>query len=278
MAKGRRGSRLSGKGLRRSIRKSPKYALVVLHTRTSSGARGGLDRDGRQKRGVIDYVSLGLDLIIFGFFAGVGTWYTVSGEEESCSFDVPLFLMIAGYTNCVLAVLRFFRPLEGSILQCTFNVAMAIYGSVLVFPNYGVWTSDYPDPVYYCHPIPFLSAFIFVIVMILWYSLILIVVATVFIIGCTSGFKASGPPKDKMFVISHSELERLMKNVKRASQGVKKRVSRKRSSRRDSGGDAEAAARKHGIEGGQRVDHRGYDLLPRGQPDDIRFNRHVDSY
>ncbi len=213
--------------IRKSVAKTPKYALVVLHTKTSK-----IDRD---RKSIIDYISLALDLLIFGYFAAIGTIYTVNkGGESACFIGVPLFLMIAGYTNVVLSVLRFFLPLVGTISQCTFNLAMCIYGGVLIFSRYGKWESvDHTKPNY-CNPLPFLTAFVFVIVTILWFAVILIVVIIVLLVGLTVGFKAykgsNLRPSEQILIISQSEFKKLAKDVRGETDRVKGLGRRKKGS------------------------------------------------
>ena len=213
--------------IRKSVAKTPKYALVVLHTRASK-----IDRD---RKSIIDYISLALDLLIFGYFAVIGTIYTVNKSgENACSIGVPLFLMIAGYTNVVLSILRFFLPLVGTISQCTFNLAMCIYGGVLIFSRYGKWESvDHTKPNY-CNPLPFLTAFVFVIVTILWFAVILIVIIIVLVVGLTVGFKAykgsNLRPSEQILIISQSEFKKLAKDVRGETDRVKGLGRRKKGS------------------------------------------------
>ncbi len=217
--KSRRLSKTLGRSIRRSAALSPKYALVILHSDPAPKSPNG-------ERSVIDYISLALDLLIFGCFAAVGTVYYVGTGENTCRMGVPLYLMIAGYTNLLLSVLRFAVPLIGTFLQCTFNLAMCIYGGVLVFGHYHTWDGNDVANSDYCHPLPFLTAFVFVIVTILWFAVILIVVVIVLLVGLTVGFKAYREsdirPTEQILIISQSEMRRIMKDVKGETSLVKK--------------------------------------------------------
>jgi len=207
----------------KSARGTPKVALVILHGARPSG-RGS--SGSAMKRVCMDYCSLCIDLAVFGLLALIGTIY-----YGDCSFAIPLYLMITGYTNCVLSVFRFFVPLVGTILQCCFNFAMAIFGAFLVFANQNHRSADTQDKDHYCAETPFLVAFVFVIVQIIWFVSVVVIVFVLVVIGVTKG---STPPGQDgkvareahaghVIFMSPQDVEEIMWNVKRVSQSLSRR-------------------------------------------------------
>ena len=175
-----------GKSIRRSLKKTPKYALIILHPPLATHQT---DTAHDHKRGCIDYVSLVLHLVIFSLIAAVGTMnLNLKGGPvvQSCPLArVPLFLMIAGFANIVLSVFRLFFTVAGAGAQCLFNFVMCIYGGYVVFSNYDDWTSKDPNEVTYCNYVPFMIAFVYVIIQIIYFGTIIFMLCIVLtLVGC----------------------------------------------------------------------------------------------
>ncbi len=237
------------RSVRKSIGKTPKHALVVLHARTSKGSDD-------ETKAAIDYISLALDLLIFGSFAVIGTIYSVRRSgKNSCSFGVPLFLVAAGYPNVILSVLRFCLPFVGTMAQCAFNLAMCVYGSVLVLGKFSRWQDTSPVELNYCHPLPFLTAFVFVIVTILWFAIVAVAAAIVLLVGLTVGFKPYRDGGDlrtseQIIVISQSEFKKLAEDVRGETDMVRTIGRKERRRRRSSSPGARASAQMPAEAGG----------------------------
>ncbi len=212
------------KSLRKTISKSPKYVLVVLHTKPQENSG---DEDEKTS---IDYISLSLDILIFGFLAAVGNFYYVDGKENrdnSCAFEVPLFLMVTGYANILLSIIRFGLPVLGTFVQCFFNMVVAGFGGYIMFSNYRQWNGKDSSQENYCHPLPFLTAFVFTLVTVLWYGIIVLVVATVFCVAICrnstdnmAGDLEDMRVTDKVFVMTQSQYRRVLGNVRRETRRI----------------------------------------------------------
>jgi hypothetical protein len=199
------------------VRTTPKVALIVVHNARVS-ALGGKDYN------TAEYFSLCLDLLVFGGLAFLGTMYL-----HNCTFKIPLWLMILGYTNCALSLLRFFLPTIGTCVQCCFNLAMSGYGGWLVFGNYEVWqTKDAHGPGY-CAPMAFLSAFVFEIVLLIWFASVLLITLVVILILCCKGSEVEEKSQD---IVERGDVVYMTSDELRDLQ---KRLNLKRLSRRISG-------------------------------------------
>ncbi len=216
------------RSLSKMVTKSPKYMLVVLHTRPD-----GRKDDEDDKKTTIDYISLAMDLFIFGFLAAIGTAYHDGVGDKSdpwnrCNYPIPLFLMITGYSNVVLSLFRFALPVMGTLAQCLFNMVSAGVGGYLVFGNYPTWNGLDPNADTYCNTLPFLAAFIFTVVTILWYAIIVLIVALVVCVAITGadkdvhGMRAS----EQIFVMSKSQYNQLLNNVRKETVKLKSIGSR----------------------------------------------------
>ena len=178
---------------------------------------------------VIDVISLVLDLMLFGFVAVVGTIYffDLTGEvRHTCKItQIPLYLMISGYTNIVLSAFRFFVVLTGSVIQGCFNFAMVIYGSILIFAEYPGWERVVVDNDAYCYTLPFITAFVMVVVQLLWFGTVLIVM--IFILGGLCLYRAnnrgaSSSGKMDLVIVPKGEWDTQMSKLRRYSAAGKK--------------------------------------------------------
>ena len=203
---------------RESARKSQRYALVVLH------ARPPPSRDPARKKTPVDYISLAVDLVVFGYLAGIGSFYhNQRGRGKNwCAFDqIPAFLMVAGYTNGGLSILRFILPPAGFVAQLCFNFVMAVWGSTVVFPDYSVWSSADTYDSHYCHLLAFLTAFVFVVVLLIWFSVLAFVGVAVLVVAIKDDRVPDWWPwdsgeerkKKQVLVLSQKHLKRLLKDL-----------------------------------------------------------------
>ncbi len=205
--------------VRKSAKKVPqKYALVILH------AESPPSKDPEKKKTPIDYISLAIDLVIFGYLAGLGTYYYNQVGFNRCAFEeIPILLMVAGYTNIGLSILRFIVPLVGTVLQCCANLCIAVFGVVVVFPAYSVWVSDSQTDVNYCHMLPFLTAFIYVILVLVWLVTVGCVTLAVLFVSVrdretpkwTGFWFEREKPKKQAVILSKEQLENLVKDMKK---------------------------------------------------------------
>ena len=176
---------------------------------------------------IIDLISLALDMMLFGFVATVGTIYHfgIGGNTEiSCNLTkIPIYLMISGYTNVVLSSFRFFVPLTGSVIQGCFNFAMVIYGSVFMFSLYPIWERVVVGEQEYCATLPFMTAFVLVIVELVWFATVIIVV--LFMIGglFVYGINGSNKTRDSMnvIIIPKAEWDTRMSKLRRYNKSNK---------------------------------------------------------
>ena len=177
---------------RRTARHTPRYIMILTHTTH--------DHDIT----FIDLLSLALDLLLFGYVAVVGIIYFFNlhnDDECKAARDIPLFLMITGLANIFLSSLRLFFSLTGSILQGSFNFAMVIYGSVLVFSTYPAWDIVMKGDSTYCYKLPFITAVALVIVELVWYCAVVIVLFWVMASVIIEGTRRSRGSTEQVLVI-----------------------------------------------------------------------------
>lgn len=125
--------------------------------------------------------------------------------EEYCHFGAPTYLIVAGILSLIATSLRFFTSLHhmwamrdgvissgeqcckllmagASILVMVCNLVVLIWGSVVIFGNYGDWTSRNDTVPTFCAYTP--MQFAFVILILKWVTLPVCVLVVCFGVIC----------------------------------------------------------------------------------------------
>jgi len=102
---------------------------------------------------------------VFFVFMGVTGAATIS----LCENEAALYLTLNGFINFGLTIFRCFLRNVGIFVQTIWNMGMTIFGCVAILGSYEAWTAS-PDQHYiYCHPLPFLAAFFFLIFQLIFF-------------------------------------------------------------------------------------------------------------
>ena len=113
--------------------------------------------------------------------------------------DVPQYLVITGGVSLGMNILTLFsmgndkgfQVMVGGVILV--RVSFYLYGSYLVFGNYGIWTHETGfDGMYYCAYTPFMFAYVYLVIWWVVFALSCCVIACC-VCGCCSKPKIERP-------------------------------------------------------------------------------------
>ncbi len=185
-----------GRGARRTI----ECALVLLHT--DSAFTDGKDDPFHRSVAAMSFV---VDMLVFVALLSVGAAYFGNDGFKHCKFPAAILLVLAGFANALLTVMRIFFYAAATVLQGLFNFGLLVYGSVSVLGRAPAWTGSDPGSDSYCHPVPFVAAAAWTGLLAAWTAIVFLVVLGLCLQGCLLGFR--GPDEERpthLRMVSHA--------------------------------------------------------------------------
>lgn len=132
------------------------------------------------------------EVLLYAGLGALGTTYHV--DESSCNFGAPLFLMLFGWPNVVLTGLRVVFRVVGAFAQAAFNSGLLFYGGFTIFPSLAQWRSSPQESgdEDYCHPVPFIAAYVVLVVKGLWFAVVFIAFPLCIFLSLCVGLNQAG--------------------------------------------------------------------------------------
>ena len=115
-------------------------------------------------------VACGLtECLIYAVTGAIGIAYMV--DKTSCNLYIPLFLVLFGWPNVFLTLLRLLWPIVGGFTQAMYTVTLLFYGSFAIFPVVSLvqFSDGDGDSENYCHPFPFVVAYTILVIKAAWF-------------------------------------------------------------------------------------------------------------
>ena len=117
-----------------------------------------------------------VDLAFYGACFVVGAYYLSLGQDH-CPPSIPFFLFALGGGNLLLGSCRCFCFEITCIVLYVFNVAMMIFGGIVVIGNYYRWQTvgarrkgNDRSAFEFCQGVPYVGGFVVEVILIVWLS------------------------------------------------------------------------------------------------------------
>ncbi len=189
-----------------NARKSVECALVLCRFKMLDSAISDHKDDAFHR--TVTTISFLVDTVVFAFLLAVGVAFLGIDGYKHCRFPASIMLVVAGFANLFLTLMRLFFYYAGTILQGIFNLGILIFGSISVLRKIPKWDAGDEGSPSYCHPFPFLTAAVWTCVLAAWASLVFVIILALCLQGCILGFRNPDVPETPhLRIISHDAEE-----------------------------------------------------------------------